>query len=52
LVDKMSAEQKAALKKLQDFERAVAAKSLALQEKILTPVEERIQQEIFSRKPQ
>jgi hypothetical protein len=52
LVDKMSAEQKAALKKLQDFERAVAAKSMALQEKILTPVEERIQQEIFSRKPQ
>lgn len=52
LVDKMSAEQKAALKKLQDFERRVATTSVALQEKILTPVEERIQQELFSRKPQ
>jgi len=52
LVEKMSPEQKAALKKLQDFERAVAAKSVKLQEEILTPVEERIQQEMFSRKPQ
>jgi len=52
LVESMSPEQKAALKKLQDFERAVALKSTALQEQILTPVEEKIQQEMFSRKPQ
>lgn len=52
LVESMSPEQKAALKKLQDFEREVAKTSMALQEKILVPVEERIQQELFSRKPQ
>ena len=52
LVEKMSAEQKAALKKLQDYERAVAAKSVKLHEEVITPVEERIQQELFSRKVQ
>jgi hypothetical protein len=52
LVERMSPEKQAALKKLQDFERAVASKSLKLQEEILTPVEERIQQEMFSRKVQ
>ena len=48
----MSPEQKAALKKLQDYEIAVAAKSVKLHEEILAPVEERIQQELFSRKVQ
>jgi len=52
LVIKMSADQKAALRKLQDFERAVAAKSFKMQEEVLTPVEERIQEELFSRKVQ
>jgi hypothetical protein len=52
LVDKMSPDQKAALKKLQDFERAVAVKSFKLQEEVLDPVEERIQKELFTRKVQ
>jgi hypothetical protein len=52
LVEKMSPEQKAALKKLQDYELAVAAKSVKLHEEIIAPVEERIQQELFSRKVQ
>ena len=52
LVAKMSPDQKAALRKLQDFERAIAIKSFKFQEEVLTPVEERIQQELFSRKVQ
>jgi hypothetical protein len=52
MVSKMSPAQKAALRKLQDFERAVSAKSFKMQEEVLTPVEERIQQELFSRKVQ
>jgi hypothetical protein len=50
LVERMSPEQRAALKKLQDYELAVAAKSFKLQEEVLGPVEEKIQQELFSRK--
>ena len=52
LVENMSPEQKAALKKLQDYELAVASKSVKLQEDVIAPVEERIQQELFSRKVQ
>jgi hypothetical protein len=52
LVTKMSPDQKAALRKLQDFERAVAVKSFKMQEEVLDPVEERIQKELFSRKVQ
>ncbi len=52
VVEKMSPEQKAALKKLQDYELAVAAKSTKLNEEIVVPVEEKIQQELFSRKVQ
>lgn len=52
LVAKMSPDQKAALRKLQDFERAVAIKSFKMQEEVLDPVEERIQKELFSRKVQ
>ncbi|HYZ33836.1 MAG TPA: hypothetical protein VE684_16325 [Crenalkalicoccus sp.] len=48
----MSPEQRAALKRLQDYERAVAAISHKLQEEVLKPVEERIQMELFSRKVQ
>ena len=50
LVNKMSPDQKNALRKLQDFERAVAAKSFKMQEDVLAPVEDRIQKELFSRK--
>ena len=52
LVSKMSADQKAALRKLQDFERLVAAKSFKMSEDMLKPVEEKIQEELFSRKVQ
>ena len=52
LVSKMSPDKKAALRKLQDYERAITVKSFKLQEKLLDPVEERIQQELFSRKVQ
>jgi hypothetical protein len=52
LVEKMSPDQKAALRKLQDFERGVAAKSFKMSEEVLKPVEERIQEEMFSRKVQ
>jgi hypothetical protein len=52
LVEKMSLEQRNELKKLQDYERRVAAKTFKLQEDVLGPVEERIQQELFSRKVQ
>jgi hypothetical protein len=50
--EKMTPEQRAELKKLQDYERRVAAKTFKLQEDLLAPVEERIQQELFSRKVQ
>src|SRR5467141_3194876 len=52
LVAKMSADQKAALRKLQDFERLVAARSFKMSEDVLKPVEEKIQEELFSRKVQ
>jgi hypothetical protein len=52
LASKMSQDQKAALRKLQDYERLVAAKSHKMQEEVLTPVEEKIQEELFSRKVQ
>ena len=52
LVSKMSPDQKAALRQLQDYERLVAAKSFKMSEDVLKPVEERIQEELFSRKVQ
>jgi hypothetical protein len=51
-LEKMSKEQLDALKKLQVHEIAVARKSFQLQEEVLTPVEERIQKELFARKVQ
>jgi hypothetical protein len=51
-LEKMSEEQLAALKKLQVYEIAVARKSFQLQEQVLSPVEERIQEELFTRKVQ
>jgi hypothetical protein len=51
-VAKMSQDQRAALRKLQDLERGVAVKSFKMSEEVLKPVEERIQEELFSRKVQ
>jgi hypothetical protein len=51
-VEKMSADQRAALRKLQDFERRVALKNFKLQDEVLGPIEEKIQQELFARKVQ
>lgn len=51
-LDQMSPGQRAELQKLQDYERAAAAKTFALQESLLGPIEETIQQELFSRKVQ
>jgi hypothetical protein len=50
--DKMTRDQATELQKLQNYERSVAAKSFELTEKLLTPVEEQIQQELFARKVQ
>ena len=47
-VDKMMAEQLEALKALQNFERRVAVKNFELAEKLIKPVEERIEREIFA----
>jgi hypothetical protein len=51
-VSQMSSSQRAELKKLQDYERRVASRMFKLQEELLTPVEEQVQQEIFARKVQ
>jgi hypothetical protein len=51
-VTAMSAEQRGALKRLQEYELAVAGKSYKLQEELVKPVEERIQLELFARKVQ
>jgi hypothetical protein len=48
-VDKMSPEQLAALKSLQDYERRVAKKNQELTEELFDPVEEQIQKEMFAR---
>jgi hypothetical protein len=50
-VEKMSPEQRAALKKLQDYEREVAVKNFQLQQEVFDPVEEKILEELFARKP-
>jgi len=49
-IEKMSAEQRANLKQLQDYELAVSKASFKLQEEVLGPVEERIHGEMFARK--
>ena len=45
----LSSEMQAALKKLQDLERRVAAINFELQEEIFDPVEEQIEKELFAR---
>jgi hypothetical protein len=49
-LEKMSPEQRTALKKLQEYERGAAKANLKLQEDIFDPVEERIEKEIYARK--
>jgi hypothetical protein len=51
LIEKMAPEQRVALKDLQDYERRVATKSFRLQKEVIEPVEEKILEEMFSRKP-
>jgi hypothetical protein len=51
LVEQMTAEQGAALKGLQDYERRVAKKTFELQREVIEPVEEKILEEMFARKP-
>jgi hypothetical protein len=48
-VKELSAEQSAALKKLQEYERRVAKVSVDLQEKLIEPIEEKIEKELFAR---
>ena len=47
--DKMSPEQRGALKALQDYERRVAKKNHELVEKLFDPVEEQIAKEMYAR---
>lgn len=51
LVEKMSPSQQAALKELQDYERRVAVFNFKMQQEVIEPVEERILEEMFARKP-
>lgn len=48
--DKMSTEGRAALKKLQAYERAVAVISMKLESEVFDPVEEKIHRELFARR--
>jgi hypothetical protein len=49
-VEQLSSEQLAALEELQNYERRLAAKTLALEEKIVEPVEDRVEKELFARR--
>jgi hypothetical protein len=51
LVEKMSPSQRAALADLQDYERRVAVANFKMQKEVIEPVEERILEEMFARKP-
>jgi hypothetical protein len=48
-VEKMTPEQQAALKKLQEYERRVAVIAFELQEEYFEPVEEQIEKEMYAR---
>ncbi len=50
IVEKMSPEQRAALRKLQDYERRVAVIDFRLVEEVIDPVEEEIEEELYARK--
>src|SRR5262245_1789871 len=49
-VEDLSPQQKSALEELQNYERRLAVKTLELEEKIIEPVEERVEKELFARK--
>lgn len=49
-VEKLSPDQLASLKKLQEFERRVAKVNFELQEEIFEPVEEKIEKEMYAEK--
>lgn len=51
LVEKMTPEQKASLKVLQEYELRAAAKNFKLQQTLFDPVEEQILEEMYARKP-
>ena len=51
-VEKMTPSQKNALKELQSFERRVATKHVKLRDELLDPVADKIEEEVFARKPQ
>lgn len=48
-VEQMTPEQRAGLKKLQEYERRVALVAFELQEEIFEPVEEQIEKEMYAR---
>jgi hypothetical protein len=48
-LESLTADQAAALKELQDYERRVAVTNLELEEEYFEPVEERIEKEMFAR---
>lgn len=48
-VEKMTPDQQAAFRQLQDYERGVAAKNFELAEELFDPVEETIEKELFAR---
>lgn len=50
-IEKMTPEQKAGLKTLQEYELRAAAKNFKLQEALFDPVEEQILEEMYARKP-
>ena len=49
-VEQLSPEQLAALDELQNYERRLAVKTLELEEKIVEPVEDRVEKELFARR--
>ncbi len=51
-IEKTTSEQRTELKKPQDYKWRITAKTFKLQEEVLVPVEERIQQKLFARKVQ
>jgi len=51
-VDQMTPSQRSALKELQSYELRVNAKHLKLRDELIDPVADKIEEEMFSRKPQ
>jgi hypothetical protein len=50
-VDKMTPSQLTALKELQAYERKVAVKHMQMRDEVIDPVAEKIEEELFGRKP-